>query len=225
MENTHDSYTSVFLRLQSFYILITIHDVEEYNLLQLQALAFRLEGQLALDPSLQALNDQLTANSDRNVHEKQLRKKEKKLKAAKAAQLEQSQKVLAELEETAINSSQENCWDSRYEVLHVLEGVLYDGRMYVKAEVARALSAPAGKMGFLVAGEVSRSVVTAQSLRELGVVAKKSVVLFVEGREQVFEVSEEGENVLGLDFLRSHRVMVSSNYRPDCPKCRLAFTA
>lgn len=42
-------YTDVFIKLESFYILIYIHDLEDYNLKDLEGLAIRLEGMLKLD--------------------------------------------------------------------------------------------------------------------------------------------------------------------------------
>lgn len=47
MDDTEE-YAKLFNRLQSFYILITIHDVQDYEAAHLKGLAHRLEGQLAL---------------------------------------------------------------------------------------------------------------------------------------------------------------------------------
>lgn len=52
MDNA-DYYTEVFERLHSYYILITIHDLQEYPLADLKGLAHRLEGSLSLTPEQQ----------------------------------------------------------------------------------------------------------------------------------------------------------------------------
>lgn len=66
MENTEE-YISLFKRLESFYILITIHDIQEYETQDLRSLAHRLEGQLVLTPQLEKIHSDLTQKSDSNI--------------------------------------------------------------------------------------------------------------------------------------------------------------
>lgn len=47
----------------------------------------------------------------------------------------------------------------------------------------------------------------------------------VEGKRHSFEVSKEGSNILGLDFLKEHNVVTVCNYRPECFTFELQFTS
>jgi len=62
-----DKYTDVFLRLQSNYILLYIHDINDYSVLELEKLASRLEKQLPLDGSAEEINQELAQKSEYNV--------------------------------------------------------------------------------------------------------------------------------------------------------------
>ena len=46
----------------------------------------------------------------------------------------------------------------------------------------------------------------------------------VAGHRHRFDVGE-GDNVLGLDFLRQNNIVLTINYRPECFSCELTFTA
>ena len=62
-----DKYTAVFLRLQSNYILLYIHDITDYSVLELEKLASKLEKQLPLDGSAEEINQELAQKSEYNV--------------------------------------------------------------------------------------------------------------------------------------------------------------
>jgi hypothetical protein len=70
-----DKYTEVFLRLQSNYILLFIHDIMDYAIPELSKLADQLEKQQKLAPSQEEINLELIKKSEGNVKEKKRKKK------------------------------------------------------------------------------------------------------------------------------------------------------
>ena len=75
---------------------------------------------------------------------------------------------------------------------------------------------PLPKSSFFVSGETKKSIVSKSSLKHWKLQVEGEVVeLVIEGRRHKFLVSKvEDENVLGLDFLRDHKVITQCNYRP-----------
>ena len=105
---------------------------------------------------------------------------------------------------------------AKFNKIQTVDGVIYDGKMFVTVAVANRAEGPLSKMGFFVSGEAKRSLVSRKSLEKLkaGRQEGKKVELWVEGRVHRFEVGGlEEEDVLGLDFLTSHKVISTCNYR------------
>ena len=102
-----------------------------------------------------------------------------------------------------------------------MEGIIFDGKMFVNARVGREQDKDLGTCGFAVSSEAPSSLIAVGTLKELKIPQKSTgslVVLWVEGRKQKFKIVEE-DNVLGFDFLQDHGVLVSCNFRPDSCKC------
>ena len=105
---------------------------------------------------------------------------------------------------------------AKFNKIQTIEGFIYDGKMFFPVAVATHAEGPLSKMGFVVSGEAKRSLVSRKSLEKLkaGRQEGKKVELWVEGRAHRFEVGGlEEEDVLGLDFLTSHKVISTCNYR------------
>jgi len=93
--------------------------------------------------------------------------------------------------------------------------------MFINFKIGLEKGKDLGTCGFAISSEANTSLIAIETLKEMKIPHKNidsTVFLFVEDMRKKFRVSEE-ENLLGLDFLQEHGVLVSCNFRPDSCKC------